>query len=509
MDEHEVTILIGSLLHETNTFAASNTTRTDIKGDREYYENELCRGYRDTETEIGGAIELADRHDVTLVPSVGVELMPGGLVAEQLYEEYATSILDTAHQHQNQLDGVFLALHGAMVTEHLDDPEGELLSRLRDILGSIPVVTTLDLHAQVSDQMVTHADALVAYETYPHVDMGDTGRRGFELLLETITGRVSPTMAIERPPVLAWAPKQNTREEPMAELMAQARELEGDGVLKTNLLPGFLSSDIPTMGFTIPVVTDGDPALARDVARQLAESVWEMRESLQGDYPDAANAVTRAEEYVEENDPSGPVVLADSGDNPGSGAPADGTFVLRELLDSTLKDVGVAIICDPEVVETCTRAGVGSSVSVTLGGKTDDLHGDPITDVEGYVRAITDGVFRNTGQMATGVKNDLGRAVRLDCGPERRVAVIVTEERLQPYDTEIWRHIGLQPERLDALLVKSKNHFRADYEPIASEILLVNTPGLGAVDPNRFEFSNIDRPKYPLDDTNAGAYPDW
>lgn len=507
----EIAILLGSLLHETNTFAESPTTRADIKGNREFFGEELLAGYRETETEIGGALDIIEDTDVGIVPTVGAELMPGGLVVDDLYEEYVSEIIETADDHSSRLSGVFLALHGAMVTEQRDDPEGELLSRLRDVVGTdVPIIVTLDLHAQVTDRMVECADALIAYETYPHVDMGDTGREAMELLLDAVAGRVDPVTAMTRPPVLAWAPKQNTRDGPMAELMADARDLESHSdVLKTNIVPGFLSSDIPGMGFTVPVVTDGDRSLARDVSMDLAGTVWDRREDFQADYPDAEEAVRIASERVQNGQTDdGPVVLADSGDNPGSGAPADGTLVLRELLESDIENAGVALICDPAVVETCLKAGVGSSVEVSLGGKTDDLHGDPIDDLDGYVRTITDGVFTNRGEMATGVTNDLGRAVRLECGPDRSVTVIVTTNRLQPYDTEIWRHVGIQPERLDVLLVKSKNHFRADYEPIASDVVLVNTPGLGAVDPNRFEFSRIDRPRYPLDEMADDAFPE-
>ncbi|MFB6300738.1 MAG: MlrC C-terminal domain-containing protein, partial [Halobacteriales archaeon] len=195
--------------------------------------------------------------------------------------------------------------------------------------------------------------------------------------------------------------------------------------------------------------------------------------------------------------------------NPGGGGAADGTTVLRAMLDQDVTNGGFAIMRDPEVVQRCVDAGVGERVTATIGGKTDDLHGEPIEDVDGYVKAITDGEYVNTGPMGTGTKNDLGRAVRFQCGHEDGVAVILTENRLQPLDAEIWRHMGIPPERLSMLVVKSTNHYRADYEPLASHVIPIDSPGLCAINPERFDFSRIRRPQFPLDDMADDAYPDW
>jgi microcystin degradation protein MlrC len=374
-------------------------------------------------------------------------------------------------------------------------------------------VVTLDLHGNVTDELVAEADALVAYETYPHVDTGDTGRRGMRLLLRAIRGEVAPTMHVERPPLSPVTPLQNTREGPMAEVMARARELEArDGVLKVNVFPGFSRSDVPSMGFSIPVVADGDVDAARTAARDLAREVWAMRERFVGDFPDPGEAVAEAADLVADGRADdGPVVLADVGDNPGGGGTADTTFVLRELLDRGVRNAGLAIVRDPESVARCVDAGVGERVTLDLGAKTGtgfDL-GGPIADLDGYVKTITDGEFENTGPMSTGTENHLGRTVLLRCGAEDGVSVVVTENRLQPRDAEIWRHAGVQPERLDVLVVKSTNHYRADYEPMASHVIPINSPGLAAMDPRQFDHRNVTRPRYPLDEMADDDYPDW
>jgi microcystin degradation protein MlrC len=263
------------------------------------------------------------------------------------------------------------------------------------------------------------------------------------------------------------------------------------------------------MAFSIPVVATNSTA-AKQVSRDLAERVWECRQEFIGDYPEPEEAVPAAKRLAAElNDADGPVVMADIGDNPGGGGAADGTTVLREMFEQDLTNAGFAIIRDSEAVEACVGAGVGKRVTLDLGGKTDDIHGEPIENLDGYVTAITDREFVNTGSMGTGSENHLGRTVHLRCGHEDGVSVLGAENRLQPLDAEIWRHAGIQPERLDVLVVKSTNHFRADYEPMTSEIISINSIGLVAIDPRKFEFERIRRPQFPLDEMNDDAYPDW
>lgn len=505
-------VLLAEFSHETNTFAESPTDRDVFQERREYFGNDVLRKLIGTNTAVGGAIEVADEQGIEIHPIVSAAAMPGGVIPTEVFNFYADKILEGIETNESDLDAVFLALHGAMVPSGYDDGEGQLLSRIREKVGpELPIVVTLDLHGNISPEMIELADALIAFESYPHVDMGETGRTGMETLVGIIRNEISPEMHMERPPVLATYPKQNTREGPMAAVMEKARSLEArEGVLKVNVFPGFHQADIPSMGFTIPVVGDGTWMDARKAARELAAFVWDIRENLVGDYPGPEDAVSEARQLVANNDhDSGPVVMADLGDNPGGGSAGDGTTLLRELLNQDIQNGGFAIMHDPDVVEQCIKAGVGEQIKVTLGGKTDDLHGEPIVSVDGHIKAITDGEFLNTGPMGTGTENHLGRAVRLECGENHGVSVLLTENRMQPLDAEIWRHMTIQPERLDILVVKSLNHYRADYEPMASHVIPVDTVGLSAIDPHKFDYESIRRPQYPLDDLSVDAYPDW
>jgi microcystin degradation protein MlrC len=505
------TVFIAAFEHETNTFVPAPTTRSDFRDRIECEGSEISRQLGGTETSIGGIVDAATEHGFTLVESVAASATPGGPVTEAAYGTYTERIRTDLRDRVDEVDGIALSLHGAMVPEGGDDGEGPLLAAVREIVGDgIPIVATLDLHGNVTRQMVEAADALVAYETFPHLDKADTGVRAVDILADSMTGDVTPTMTMARPPNIAYVPKQATSGGPMADVMAAAREWEGHGdVLKVSVLPGFYHADVSEMGISTSVVTDDDPALARDIANDMARRIWEAREEFVENYPGAEKAVARARRLAAEREEgAGPVVMGDFGPNPGAGGSSDGTPLLRELLEGGNATVGYALLYDPESASQCIEVGVGERVDLTLGGKVDDRHGDPIEGVDAYVKAITDGVYVNTGtsHSGRGVRNDLGRAVHVQCGPDDRVNVVLSERRHSAFDAEVWRHVGIQPERLDVLVVPSFIAFLGDYGRIGSEVVLADTPGLSAVDPAHFEYERIPRPLYPLDEMEDGAY---
>lgn len=506
------TVVVGAFAHETNTFVPEPVDRGNFQDREEYLGEAVVTNLRGTETAVGGVIDAAAELDIDLVHTVSAFATPGGVVERETYEFYTERILDGVRDHLSELDGVILPLHGAMVAEHLDDGEGPLITAVRELVGpDVPVVVTLDLHANVTEEMVRSADALVAYETYPHLDKAETGRCGLELLARAMRGEISPTMHFERPPTLVFQPKAYTPSGPMAEVMALAREHETrDGVLKANVLPGFYHADIPEMGVTTPVVTDDDPGLAREVSRDLATTIWERREAFVEEYPKPPEAVREAKRIVDGLGPDdGPVVMAEFGSNPGGGGASNGTTVLREFLDQGVENAGWAIMHDPEAVADCIDAGVGERLTTTIGGKTDDKHGEPIADLDGYVKAVTDGRYVNTGTSHSGygVQNAIGRTVRFQCGPNDSITVVLAERRASAFDAEIWRHVGQPPERLDVICIPSLIAFLGDYEPLSSDVILVDTPGLSAVNPARFDYEKIPRPVYPLDELDDDAYP--
>lgn len=510
------TVLVASFIHETNTFVTNPkvTDRKKFKERREYFGDDVVKNLRGTATGVGGVIDIAEKEGVELRPVLATSATPGAPVEQETYEFYTERIVEGVREHVDEIDGVILPLHGAMVPEHGHDGEGPLIARVREIVGpDIPISVTLDLHGNVTDEMIAESDSLVGFKEYPHLDKGETGRLGMKILLETIRGNAEPEMHFERPPQIIYQPKAYTQSGPMAEIMDLARKYQRrDNVLAVSVFVGYYHADIPEMGVTTPVVTDSDPALAREISRDLAETLWDRREEFVENYPGPAEAVAEARDLAKKLDEdAGPVVMGDFGSNPGGGGASDGTTIPRAMLDQEVEDSGYAIMYDPEVVEQALDAGVGSSITVTLGGKSDDRHGEPIENLDAYVKAITDGRYVNTGTSHSGygIQNDLGPTVHLKCGPQRTLDVIVSRTRESAFDAEVWRHIGIQPERLDVLCIPSFIAFLGDYEPLSGGVVLADTPGASAVNPERFEYNHIPRPVFPLDDIGDDSYPTW
>ncbi len=488
--------------HETNDFSPRTTDVRDFT-DHGYYVGDEIETLRGTNTEAGGVMQAAEEDgDVEVIPIVVASATPGGLVTRAAFELLTGQIEEGIAREKP--DAVCLDLHGAMVAEGEDDGDGAILRRVRQIVGpDIPVVAVLDLHANVGPEMIEYADALIPYDEYPHIDMAERGAEGLRLVVDAARGKVRPTMGHVKLPMMPNGPKQFSRIEPTKSIMEHVHEIETrPGVLTAGVCFAFPYADCPHGGMTITVVTDGDQNLADSLAREIADEIWERRE----EFRPVVFTVEEAVRHAIEQD-NGPIVLADYGDNPGGGGAGDGTELLRGFLELGAKNAAFALIADPETVQEAFEAGIGSEISVDLGGKTDDLHGAPIP-VVATVRHLSDGTYIHAGPMMEGVPDSLGPTAVLGCkgryGDE--VEVVVTTIRRQPFDTAVFTSQGIDPSKKKIIGVKSAVHFRNAYVPIAAEILEVDTPGLTAMDFSRFNYSRLPRPMWPLDDVwSAGT----
>lgn len=488
-------IAIAGLCHETNTFAEGLTTLEDFERPGGF--PGLLRGpalieaLRGAALCTGGFLAAAETHpEVTLVPLIWTFPQPSGLVAQAAFEAVCDLLLARLREAL-PVDGVLLDLHGAMVTEQFEDAEGELLRRVREIVGpDLPVIATLDLHANISPAMVARATALVGYDTYPHVDARERGEEACELIRRAVTGESKPTAALAQIPMLIGPPRQCTLLSPMADVIALVHEAEKrPGVLSITLSGGFPFADTHATGASVVVVTEADPGLAEALARELAGEVWARREEFRVTLTPVEEAIAWARAN------GGPVVLADGSDNPGGGAPCDGTVMLEALIESGVSGAVVAVIADPQAVEQAIAAGVGHDVTLRVGGKTDSRHGAPLT-LTGHVRVIADGNHRNRGPMFNGLPVAMGRTVVLVVGG---VEIVLTERRMQPYDAEALRSVGIDP--TDRLLIglKSAVHFRADYQPFARRIFEVATPGIHDPDVTKYDYQRLRHPMWPVE----------
>jgi microcystin degradation protein MlrC len=477
--------------HETNTFSTVRTDRAQFEARHLHYGEEIIEQFRGTGTCLGGMIDAATGLGLRLLPSVAAAASPAGRVTRDIYEHVKRRLLEDLAA-AGPVDGVLLDLHGAMVTEDHEDGEGDLIAAVRAAVGpGVPIAVTLDLHGNLTPAMAGGATLLHGYKTYPHVDMAERGAEAARRLAETVAGRIRPTAALRTPPLLPPLGSQRTAVGPMRRLYDLADEMERDPrVLSVSVFAGFPYADIAAAGLSVYVVTDGDQALADKLADQLAATAWAHRHEFVHQalpVPEAVRAALAA--------PGQPIVLADMADNTGGGAAGDGTEVLRELLRVGARNAVVACLWDPEAVQACLRAGVGQSLTVTVGGKVDDRHGAPLT-VTGTVRTLSDGRFVHKGPMMRGLPGRLGPTAVLDVAGVR---VILISLRWQTLDPEMLRFVGLEPADHKVVVVKSTIHYRAAFEPIAREIIEVDAPGLSSSNLARFAFTRIRRPIFPLD----------
>lgn len=484
-------IAIGGILHESNTFADKPTGLEEFRI-RCHHGEEILTWWRGTHHEMAGFIEGAERFGFTPYPTLMTGATPGGTVTAEAFETL-TGELIAALRAAPPLDGMLLAVHGAMVSEAYPDADGEIIRRVREVLGpNLPLIVTHDFHVNVSAQMVEHATATIVYKTNPHVDQKQRGCQAAELIARTVRGEVRPVQRMAKPPMIWNILHQYTRAEPLRSIMEDAASLEGErGVLVTSVAAGYPYADVNEMGPTVIVVTDGDPELAQSEAGRLALRLWKCRDRIKIELPDAAEAVARA---IRSTHP--PAVIVEMGDNIGGGSPGDSTAILAELVRQGAQGA-VSVIYDPEAALACAAAGIDAEVSLSVGGKTDRMHGDPVA-IQGRVRSLHDGRFfepepRHGGQ--TRWEQGLTAVVEL---PTQSL-VVLNSRRTAPMSIHQLTSLGILPERQRILVVKAAIAYRAAYEPIAGEIIEADTPGVTAVNPARFTYQHIRRPMWPLD----------
>ena len=494
-------VLIGEISHETNTFSP---IATDIGrfGERNLlYGADILRRRAGTKTGVGGYIAAAaaateSGEPVELIASVAASAVPSGIVTAEAFEHLTSHLvasIEAAIKEPGGLDGVALCLHGAMVAEGYDDAEGEILRRVRAAAGpEVPVVITLDLHGNLKPETIEHVQCLFGYDTNPHVDGYERAVEAFEALVDIWAGKLRPVMRLTQTQMMPPTINMRTAEGPMVKLFERARRHESrPGVRNVSVFGGFPFADIEFAGTSIVALTDGQPELAQEICDDVAALAWSIRTEFLKEMWQPDDAIRRAMGAAR-----GPVILADVADNMGGGGSGDTTALLQALLKHEAAGVGFAVIVDPESVEACVAAGPGARVALRLGGKTEPAHGQPVA-CEALVRAVTDGTFVNKGPMATGVTVSVGPTA---CVEIDGVTVIVTSQRSAPNDPEIFRHIGIDPAAERILVVKSRGHFRAAYEPFAAEILEVDCPGFASPNLKHFTYHKVRRPVWPLDE---------
>jgi len=477
-------ILVAGFQHETNSFAPSPTTYEDFVRGGAF--PALTRGadvlqMRDVNIPMGGFIRAMEKK-AELIPVLWAGATPAAHVTRDAFERIAGEIVSAAVQQKP--DAIYLDLHGAMYCEHLDDGEGELLTRLRTAMGPrVPIVASLDLHANVTTHMLEKADALTAYRTYPHVDMAETGDRAAFLLSRIVERSNALYRAQRRIPFLIPLNAMCSLMDPAKSVYERMAVAEKDGGLSLSFTPAFPAADFPECG---PMVWGyGETGLVEGEVNRLADEIIAREAEWMVPLLEPEAAVREAMRLAA--GANRPVVIADTQDNPGGGGDSDTTGMLRALVACGATDAAIGLIVDPAAAAAAHAAGAGADITIGLGGHS-RVPGDAPFEAAYKVEQLSDGYCRYDGPMLHGKESHLGPSARLSVGG---VQIVVTSHKDQMLDRNLYRMAGVEPEKMKILVNKSSVHFRADFQPIAEAVLVARAPGPLLADPADYPWERL------------------
>jgi microcystin degradation protein MlrC len=493
------TILTAEFAHESNTFSVRKTGLPAFLA-RDYLVGEdAIRARGDANTPLAGFHDIGRAKGWRMIHTISASAQPAGPVTAEAFDRLAGEIVEVARRHRGELDGILLGLHGAMVTETSEDGEGELLERLRAVVGpELPIGITLDPHANVTKRMCALAQIIVSYKTYPHVDMRARGRQAATVLGRAMAGEIRPrTLRVHRP-MLEEVNGGRTDVGVMVGLLERARDYERNpDVFAVSINGGFANADIAEVGPTVLVTCQGDAARHLAFADALADEIWNHRHDVRNDYMTVERAAALCRDYVKT---TGPIVVADYADNPGGGAYGDSTELLRALLAAGVRDCAFGPMIDPEAALELQDHTVGETVRLRLGGKTDPRFGGGPLDLEARIVLLGDGAYVGDGPMIGGLAGSWGpmAVIKVD-----DIEILVASTPQQALDLQQFRAFGIDPAAKRVVALKSMQHFRAAFEPIAGQVIVCDSGALCTPDLARLPYRNVPRPIFPLDRDTA------
>ncbi|MCA9062892.1 MAG: M81 family metallopeptidase [Planctomycetaceae bacterium] len=486
-------------LHESNTFSSQPTTVESFRQNLLLTGEPVRQTLENAHHEVGGFFEGLTRQKAEAVPIFAARALPSGTIVAADFDELLEMLL-TAVKNAGPLDGFLVAPHGATVAENHPDADGFWLQKLRHLVGSeIPIVGTIDAHANLSEHMVSACNAIVAYRTNPHLDQRQRGLEAADLIVRTVRGEVHPVMSAVMPPLAISIERQCTSEPHLTPLYDFADEqLRRKGVLSNSIVLGFPYADVAEMGSAVITVTDGDRELATQCSQQLADRMWAMRDELTGPMIGVEEALDQALQK------QAPVCLLDMGDNVGGGSSADGTELLAAI---HRRRTGPAFMClfDSDAVEQCAAGGIGARLQLSVGGHSDQLHGAPV-EMEVRVVSLHDGRFSESQPRHGGITEfDQGRTAV--CETSAGLTIMLTSRRMVPFSLQQLISCGLNPAAFRILVAKGVNAPIAAYRDVCPHMIRVNTIGSTCADMTQLSYQHRRRPLFPIEQNHPWNRP--
>lgn len=483
-------LFYSSLMMETNSFAALPTTLEDFHREQYLVGSDILYEDGQPRPALKLLFEFAEKWNCDLVAGLSTSAPPGRPVSSKDFEILRDTILK-ALKEAMPVKAVFLNLHGAMIADNYYDCEGDLLSRIRDIVGpNIPIGAVLDPHAHLTEQMVGSSNILAFMKEYPHIDGAERSQDVLKIIDGILSETLSPVPAIADCHLISFFP---TQDQPMRgfvdDMIAEEKDPE---ILSISFIHGFPWGDTPFTGAKVLVYSDGNLKKAQKTARNFRKKIWAIKDNTLPDLISVDEAISRIETVTQT-----PIILADQADNPGGGAPSDSTFILQALLEGGISNVAIGLIFDPAAVGQCHAADVGDKIELEIGGKYGEISGRPVK-VKGTVKALCKNARM---KVVEGVDFPMGDTAWVEANG---IDIVLSSHRLQMYAPDGFEHLGIEIKQRSALVVKSSNHFRAFFDPIAAESLYVGTPGAIDMDFTRLPYENFKRPYYPKNNLSLG-----
>ena len=492
-------VLTAEFVHESNTFKRGSTGLETFRAETLDLGEEAVRRFGDVNAEIAGFLDAGREAGWSVRHVVSAHATPGARVSKEAFDHIAGLITRAAEEEKGALDGILLGLHGAMVPDFCEDGEGELLRRLRAIVGpDVPIAVTLDLHAIATQAMADLAQIYVSYKTYPHVDMRDTGRHAGRLLDAAMRGETRPETLLIKIPVLDEANAGRTDVAGTAALYERAAAHEREpGILAVSINAAFAEADVEEAGATVLVTFDraagGARERAGEIAADIARTIWDGRDNVSNVFLTPEEAAAIARDFASD---AGPLVIADYADNPGAGAYGDATALLKALLDAGVSGGAMAPMIDPEAAAELHRHAVGDTVTLPVGGKVDPSFGGGPLVLTGEIIHLSEGTYTGDGPILGGITHTFGpTAVFRVAG----IDILVVTLPGQMLDLQQVKTFGIEPAALRFLVVKSMQHFRAAFEPVAARVIVCDTGALATPRAELRPYTRVRRPIWPLD----------
>jgi microcystin degradation protein MlrC len=487
-----VRVVVAELKQETNTFVPYLTTMDEFRAWHLWEGDEILANAPGNNWEVTGFLDVLEEAGIEPVPIIATMAMSGGKVEQATFDHLLGRLL-AGIEAAKPFDGVLLALHGAMVTEQHDDGDGVIIEAVRQLIGpGVPLAVSMDLHGNLTERCIAHADAIAGFRTSPHIDHRETGQRAARVLVRQLRGEIRPVMRMVKVPMVTPASThRHDVDGPFKRVQDAGREAERAEVELASVFTVQPWLDIEEFGFATVVVTDGDANLAERVARDLADACWTEREAFMDiDLVSPREAIARA---LAQSD--GPVILSDLGDGNGAGSPGDATAVVAALIEAGPPRMALANIRDGEAALAAAEAGVGAEIDLMIGGKLDHVYNQPVR-FTGTVEFSGEATFRFGGGGYTGMGMDMGLCAVLR---HEELRLMVTTNSCFWIDPEPYRAVGLEPSEAQIVMVKSAIQFRSGFVGMERGIMLLDSPGMSSDHLELYDFRRVPRPLFPLD----------